>query len=94
MFSKKLDYYQSRFFWQGDDHKKKYRLGKWSILCRPKYQGDLGIQDLDIQNKSLLGKWLFELINEDGTWQQLIRRKYLGNKKLLKWKGDLQICFR
>jgi hypothetical protein len=25
---KKLDYYRSRFFWQSDDHKKKYRLTK------------------------------------------------------------------
>jgi hypothetical protein len=24
----KLDFYRSRFFWQGDDHKKKYRLAK------------------------------------------------------------------
>ena len=22
----KIDYYRSRFFWQGDDHKEKYRL--------------------------------------------------------------------
>ena len=65
---KKLDYYRSRFFWQEDDHKKKYRLAKWSILCRPKDQGGLGIQDLDIQNKSLLYKWLFKLIKEDGIW--------------------------
>jgi hypothetical protein len=26
---KKLDYFRSRFFWQSDDHKKKYRLTKW-----------------------------------------------------------------
>jgi hypothetical protein len=24
----KLDFYRSRFFWQGNDHKKKYRLAK------------------------------------------------------------------
>jgi hypothetical protein len=32
----KLDYYRSRFFWQCDEHKKKYRLAKWSILRKPK----------------------------------------------------------
>jgi hypothetical protein len=47
----KLDYYRSRFFWQGDDHKKKYRLVKWKIICRPKDQGGQGILDLEIQNK-------------------------------------------
>jgi hypothetical protein len=25
----KLDFYRSIFFWQGDDHKKKYKLAKW-----------------------------------------------------------------
>ena len=46
----KLNFYRSRlfFFWQGDDHKKKYRLTKWSIICRPKEQGGLGILDLEI----------------------------------------------
>jgi hypothetical protein len=36
---KKLDYYKSRFFWQNDQHKKKYRLVKWDIICQPKQQG-------------------------------------------------------
>jgi hypothetical protein len=31
----KLDYYWSRFFWQGDNEKKKYRLAKWSVVCSP-----------------------------------------------------------
>jgi hypothetical protein len=30
---KKLDYFRSRFYWQGDERKRKYRLAKWSILC-------------------------------------------------------------
>jgi hypothetical protein len=32
---KRLDFFRSRFFWQGDGHKKKYRLTKWDIICRP-----------------------------------------------------------
>lgn len=35
----RLDYYRSRFFWQGDSEKNKYRLAKWNVLCRPKDQG-------------------------------------------------------
>jgi hypothetical protein len=65
----KLDFYRSRFFWQGDSHKKKYRLTKWSIICRPKEQGGLGILDLEKQNKGLLSKWLFNLINKNEAWQ-------------------------
>jgi hypothetical protein len=54
------------FFFQNDSQKKKYRLMKWSIVCQPKDQGGLGIQNLEIQNQCLLSKWLFKLINEDG----------------------------
>lgn len=79
---KKLNYYRSRFYWQCDEHKKKYRLTKWSILCRPIDCGGLGIQNLETQNKCLLSKWLFKLINEEGIWQNLLRRKYLSHKNL------------
>ena len=70
------------FFWQSDEHKKKYRLAKWSILCQPKEIGGLGIKNLDIQNRSLLSKWLFKLINEEGVWQSLLRNKYLKNQTI------------
>ena len=65
--SKKLDYFRSRFFWQGDSEKKKYRLAKWEVVCRPKDQGGLGINDLQVKNTALLGKWLFKLLTEDGV---------------------------
>ena len=79
---KRLDYYRSRFFWQGDSEKKKYRLARWNVVCRPKDQGGLGIHDLEIKNKALLGKWLYKLLTEDGVWQTLLRRKYIGSKAL------------
>ncbi|WVZ81051.1 LOW QUALITY PROTEIN: hypothetical protein U9M48_028478 [Paspalum notatum var. saurae] len=90
---KKLDFYRSTFFWQGDNHKKKYRLSKWDILCLTKDQGGLGILNLEIQNKCLLSKWLFKLLNEDGLWQQLLRKKYIKDKTIgeVQWKsGDSQ----
>jgi hypothetical protein len=79
---KKLEFYRSRFFWQNDDHKKKYRLIKWPILCQPKEQGGMGVLNLDLQNKCLLSKWLFKLCNDDGMWQELIRDKYMKSKQL------------
>lgn len=88
---KKLDYYRSRFFWQFDEHKKKYRLAKWNILCKPKECGGLGIQNLELQNKCLLSKWLYRLLNEDGVWQKLLRRKYLAKKHSLKCRSNLGI---
>src|SRR6185503_17897437 len=55
--------------------------------------GGLGIQNLDIQNKCLLSKWLFKLVNEEGLWQDLLRNKYLKNKilsQVQKKAGDSQ----
>jgi hypothetical protein len=52
----------------------------------PKDLGGLGIQNLDIQNKCLLSKWLFKLFNEEGGWQELLKRKYLANKSLTQVK--------
>jgi hypothetical protein len=89
----RLDFFRSRFFWQGDSEKKKYRLTKWSVLCTPKDQGGLGIQDLEVKNTALLGKWLFRLLTEDGICQTILKQKYVGSKALSQvlWKpGDSQ----
>ena len=88
---KRLDYFRSRFFWQGDSEKKKYRLAKWNVVCRPKGQGGLGIHELEVKNTTLLGKCLYKLLTEIGVWQTLYKRKYIGSKALSQvyWKpGD------
>jgi hypothetical protein len=87
----RLDYYRSRFFWQEDSEKKKYRLVKWSVICTPKDQGGLGIHDLQVKNTTLLGKWLYKLLTENGMWQTLLKQKYVASKALSQvyWKqGD------
>jgi hypothetical protein len=35
----KIEYFRSRFFWQNDEHKKRYRLVKLGILYQPKDKG-------------------------------------------------------
>jgi hypothetical protein len=44
--------------------------------------GGIGNLDLEIQNKCLLSKWLFKLFNEDGLWQDVLRKKYVKDKCL------------
>jgi hypothetical protein len=98
---KHLDYYRSRFFWEREDNKKKYRLTKWNIICRPKEQGGLGIEVLELKNKCLLAKWLFKILNEPGVWQELIKNKYLHSQTLSQvvakpcdspfWKGLIKV---
>ena len=52
--TKRLDYFRSKFFWEGDSEKQKYRVTKWSMVYGPKDQGGLGIQDLKAKNDALL----------------------------------------
>jgi hypothetical protein len=40
------------------------------------------VKILRLKNKSLLSKWLFKLLNEDGMWQDLLHEKYLRSKTL------------
>ena len=98
---KRLDFYRSRFFWQSDLKKRKYRLTKWNIVCRPKDQGGLGIEVLEIKKLCLLSKWLFKMMHEEGVWQELLSNKYLGDKTLSQvqatpldspfWKGLMRV---
>ena len=60
-------------------------------MCTPKEQGGPGIMDLETQNKCLLSKWLFKLINEEGIWQQLLRNKYLAIKTITQVEKKLGI---
>ena len=78
---KRLDNIRSRFYWQGDETKRKYN-GKVGFVVPTKDQGSLGITNLAIKNICLLSKWLFKLLNEDELWQQILCNKYLGSKSL------------
>ncbi|MFB5604543.1 MAG: hypothetical protein ACE5RK_09090, partial [Candidatus Nitrosomaritimum aestuariumsis] len=89
----RIEYFRSRFFWQHDDHKKKYRLAKWDVLCQPRDQGGMGIMNIDTQNKCLLSKWWYKLLHEQGIWQDLLRRKYMHGKaigQVQRKQGDSQ----
>ena len=51
-------------------------------MSTPKCEGGMRILNLEAQNICLLSKWLFKLLNEDETWQKLLRRKYPGDTTL------------
>ena len=91
-----------RFFWQSDELKGKYQLAKWDIICRPKDQGGICIESLEVKNRCLLSKWLYKLsVETDTTWAQILRNKYLQSKTLAQvtvrptdlpfWKGLMKV---
>jgi hypothetical protein len=52
------------------------------------WQGGLGIPDLQVKNRDLLGKWLFQFLSEERVWQTLLRIKYVVSSVLFQvyWK--------
>lgn len=62
--------------------RKKYHLVNWHKVCAEKNNGGLGIKNLRVLNISLLCKWWWRLKNENGTWQEIIKKKYLQKKNI------------
>jgi hypothetical protein len=57
----------------------------------PERSRRVGVLNLNVHNRYLLSKWL----NEDGVWQNLLRRKYLKDKTITHvqhMSGDSQFC--
>ena len=85
-----------------DEVKTKCRLTRWDIICRPKDQGGLGIENLEVKNICLLSKWLYKLsVETDATSAQILCNKYLHSKTLSQvivrptdlpfWKGLMRV---
>jgi hypothetical protein len=70
------------FFWAGAADKKKYLFVKWRWICKPRSKGGLGVKDLHKFNISLMCKWWWKLENDEGPWQNFMRRKYLGDAEI------------
>jgi hypothetical protein len=77
----KVEYFRSIFFWQNDEHKKVH-ISQMGHTLPTKRPGRMGIMNIDIQNQCLLSKWWYKLMNEQGIWQDLLRRKYMQDKAI------------
>jgi hypothetical protein len=60
------------FLWGGLSEEFKYHLVSWSKVCSLIFEGGLGIQNLKIFNRALLGKWLWRYVHEREAWWKLI----------------------
>lgn len=67
-----------------------YLVGR---ILRKLEVGGLGIKDLSLFNKSLLGKWRWGFATEpDNLWCRVIKSKYMGNNPIREslWWKDIQ----
>ncbi|KAG6696235.1 hypothetical protein I3842_09G137900 [Carya illinoinensis] len=76
----RIEKLQRDFLWGGMGEEFKFHLVRWEQVCRPLANGGLGIRNLRLFNRALLGKWLWRYHRElEALWKLVIERKYGGS---------------
>ena len=93
--------YLRHCLWRGPNMEdKKPALVAWSMVCRPKQQGGLGVTNIGTQNNALLLKNLHKFFNRHNIpWVKIIWETYYSNGQLpdsnnlgsFWWKTNLKL---
>uniref|UniRef100_A0A2N9G249 Reverse transcriptase domain-containing protein n=1 Tax=Fagus sylvatica TaxID=28930 RepID=A0A2N9G249_FAGSY len=68
---------QRDFLWGGMGDEHKYHLMNWQQICTPLQNRGLGIRNLLIFNKALLGKWSWRYGTDlEALWRRVVDSKY------------------
>jgi hypothetical protein len=74
---KKVVRIQREFLWGGVKGGRKINWIKWSVVCKDKRNGGLGVRDIRIVNLSLLAKWRWRLLSPGRPlWKEVLVAKY------------------
>ncbi|GAU17363.1 hypothetical protein TSUD_232390 [Trifolium subterraneum] len=66
-----------QFLWGGSEENRKLSWIKWDTICLQREHGGLGVRRLKEFNISLLGKWVWRLLEAgDSFWCEVLRAKY------------------
>ncbi|RZB60409.1 Dual specificity protein kinase YAK1-like [Glycine soja] len=95
---------QRNFLWGGGSEAAKIPWVNWDIVCLPKNKGGLGIKDMSKFNEALIGKWGWDLANnQNQLWARVLMSKYGGWNALCygrnsadcsPWWKDLRAVFQ
>ncbi|GJY14964.1 hypothetical protein Tco_0385386 [Tanacetum coccineum] len=69
---KQLERLRRQFLWGGSSRKKKLHLVAWSIVCKLKELGGLGVVPLHIKNFALLASWWAKFNGNKSSLQKLV----------------------
>jgi hypothetical protein len=73
----RIEKLQQDFLWGGLGEEFKYHLVSWVKVCTPILEGGLGIRNLVLFNRALLGKWLWRFgMERDAWWRVAVDSKY------------------
>lgn len=72
-----LDKLSKEFIWGSTSEKKKQHLLSWDRICRPKFEGGLGIRKAFDMNTTLIAEIGWRLLSDTGSlWARVVRCKY------------------
>ncbi|KAE8655648.1 hypothetical protein F3Y22_tig00117021pilonHSYRG00103 [Hibiscus syriacus] len=60
--------YNGSIFMGGSNDKRNIHWVNWGLVCKPRRLGGLGIPNLAILNRALLGKWVWKFASEKNSW--------------------------
>jgi len=68
---------QQDFLWGKEETRKKWALVSWERICKPKNQGGLGLDNLEILNKALGAKLLWRWVKDPKSqWASIWKEEY------------------
>jgi hypothetical protein len=77
------------FLWGGMGEEFKFHLVSWTKVCTLIFEGGLGVWNLLVFNRALLGKWLWRYVHEREAYGGMVVDSKYGSA----WGGGVQMRF-